>query len=169
MQLLDFGCGSGLVAMHLYKEAGSVVLLDSSTGMLNVLREKIGRHHISNMKVIQGEIDDPSLEAGSFDLIYMCNVLHHIEDVPPLLDKLRRLLTPDGHLCIGDLVKESGAFHQDHTAVWHFGFEKSELCETVRSSGFGNIHWEEYHTIRKPDPTGTMREYPLFFMSAVKA
>ncbi|MDA3797948.1 MAG: class I SAM-dependent methyltransferase [Kiritimatiellae bacterium] len=36
-KLLDYGCGSGLIGMHLYKDVSSIVMLDSSAGMLELL------------------------------------------------------------------------------------------------------------------------------------
>ena len=51
--VLDYGCGSGLIGMHLYSAVKSMTMMDSSEGMLNVLKEKIQKDNISNMMVSQ--------------------------------------------------------------------------------------------------------------------
>ena len=43
MTALEYGCGTGLLSFALQAELGPITLADSSTGMLEVLREKIAR------------------------------------------------------------------------------------------------------------------------------
>ena len=85
--VLDFGCGTGLVGMHLYNDVNSMVMMDSSLGMLEVLKEKIATQAVSNMNIIHGTIDNIIGKYDPFDLIYMSNVLHHIRDVSGILKK----------------------------------------------------------------------------------
>jgi tRNA (cmo5U34)-methyltransferase len=169
MHILDYGCGSGLIGIHLYKEVGLLVMIDSSEGMLDILRDKIVQHNISNMKIINSSVYKFSSEAETYDVVYMNNVLHHIDDIVRFLRKITLILKPGGYLCLGDLIREDGTFHDDNTDVKHFGFDENELSNILKKIGLNNIRLEEYYVINKPDKSGTMREYPLFFMSAVKA
>ena len=168
-RLLDFGCGSGLVGMHLHQDSGSIAMVDSSKGMLNILRDKIDRNNISNMTVMNCSIHEISAESEMFDIIYMNNVLHHIEDLPEFFQQISMLLKPSGHVCVGDLTKEDGTFHDDNTDVKHFGFEEHESRRILEECGFTDIRWEQYYLVKKPDKSGCIHDYPLFFMSAIKA
>ena len=169
MHVLDFGCGSGLVSMHLYQEVGSLVMMDSSTGMLEILQEKIAQHGVTNMQVVNSSVLESLPDAESFDVIFMNNVLHHIDDVTGFLGALCRKLKPGGHLCLGDLKKEDGTFHEDNTGVKHFGFEVLKLGPVLKASGLTDLRWEDYFVVTKPRGDNSVRDYPLFFVAACKA
>lgn len=166
---LDFGCGSGLVGMQLYSEVGSLTMMDTSAGMLALLKEKIAQNKITNMAVLNCDIFTAATLPAEFDLIYMNSVLHHIEDIPAFLEKIRSMLKPGGQLCIGDLKAEGGTFHHDNTGVHHFGFAEQDLRSRLNAGGFTVTHCEEHYTIRRPDSADVMRDYPLFFCAATKA
>ncbi len=167
-KLLDCGCGSGLVGMHLYEDVASLVMMDTSEAMLDILREKIARNNIRNMRVIHADLHGASLHAEEFDVIYMNNVLHHIEDITGFLTDLCRVLKQDGCLCLGDLCVEDGSFHGDIEGVYHCGFDENHLGQLLKNRGLVHIRWEEYYVFTKSDATGTVRDYPVFFMSAIK-
>ena len=169
MHVMDYGCGSGLIGMHLYKDIGTLTMVDSSEGMLNLLEGKISQHGISNMHVMKSTIQEASLKAASFDIIYMNNVLHHISDITSFFNMLHPLLKSGGYLCIGDLKKEPGTFHTDNTDVAHFGFLETDLSATLLSCDFINPEWADFYIVKKPDSSGRLIDYPLFFMKATKA
>ena len=62
---LDFGCGTGQVSMHLHTMIGSVAMVDTSTGMLDVLRHKIVQNSIDNMHIHCGDLFQSSLAKKS--------------------------------------------------------------------------------------------------------
>ncbi len=50
MDILDFGCGTGLLTLHFQPLARSVTGLDSSPGMLDALKAKIRDQNLANVK-----------------------------------------------------------------------------------------------------------------------
>src|SRR3979411_2088978 len=52
--VLDIGAGGGRLALPLALETRQVIAIDSSEGMLRVLREGMTEHGISNIEVIGG-------------------------------------------------------------------------------------------------------------------
>ncbi len=166
IDVMDYGCGSGLIGMHLYKNYRSMIMMDTSVGMLEILKEKIEAQNITNMRVINCGIENAPLEPGCFDLIYTNNVLHHIADIPGFLANIKPLLKTGGHLCIGDLEKEDGTFHPDGMDVEHFGFAEQEVRAYLNDSGFGVMDYQRYYIINKPNKYGEMQQYPCFFTAS---
>jgi ubiquinone/menaquinone biosynthesis C-methylase UbiE len=167
--VLDYGCGSGLIGMHLYPTVRSLTMMDSSEGMLDILNEKIETEHISNMQVMNCELEDSKIESSTYDVIYLNNVLHHIDDVTSFLKLIKNLLKPSGYLCIGDFEKEDGSFHEDNSDVYHFGFDKQEIDDYFDKCSLNKKKSERYYTIKKPNQSGKIQDYPLFFVTTIKA
>ncbi len=167
MELLEFGCGTGLVSMELYRQVASITLLDTSPGMIEVVQEKIARHAIGNLQPRLGDLSAIDLAGERFDLIYTNMALHHVADVDKALAGFVQLLKPGGSLCIGDLEPEDGSFHQDETAVQH-GFDHNLLASVLTGHGLEVEHCYRSHTLQKTDPAGRIRRYPLFFLQARK-
>ena len=163
LDVLDYGCGSGLIGVNLRKAYRSLVMMDTSAGMLEILKEKIQAQNITNMRVLNCELADAPLEPDSLHLIYTNNVLHHIADIPGFLSNIKSLLRPGGHLCIGDLEKEDGTFHPDGMDVEHFGFAEQQVRAYLKDSGFRVMDYQQYYTINKPNKYGAMQQYPCFF------
>ena len=167
-RMLDYGCGSGLIGMYLYPFVNSITMMDSSTVMLDILEEKIKENNIQNMEVINSDLKSSPISDGSFDVIYLNNVLHHIEDVESFLKLVNQNLKPKGSLCIGDFEKEDGSFHEDNADVKHFGFDEAEINKYFHNSSLQILKNERYYTIKKPDKLGEMKEYPLFLATTIK-
>jgi ubiquinone/menaquinone biosynthesis C-methylase UbiE len=165
-RLLDFGCGTGQIGLQLSPLVGSLVMVDSSQGMLARVREKVDQTNQTNVVVMSVEQHTALQPSPLYDCIYTNMVLHHIADIPGFARQMHGQLRTGGTLCIGDLYKEEGTFHGENPDVRHFGFEPAELSHTLESCGFSIATCECYHSIKKPDAAGVMREYPLFFLAA---
>ncbi|MCS6906811.1 MAG: class I SAM-dependent methyltransferase [Anaerolineales bacterium] len=166
MTALEYGCGTGLLSFELRHELGRIVLADNSTGMLEVLQEKITAAQAKNLFPIRLDLLVDPLPAQRFDLIYSLMTLHHILDTQRILSLFHRLLLPGGYLCIADLDKEDGSFHQE-PFEGHLGFERQELAELATAVGFEVLGFETvYRMVKLVD--GCQRHYPIFLMTARK-
>jgi ubiquinone/menaquinone biosynthesis C-methylase UbiE len=126
MNALDYGCGTGLLSFPLKDEFGSILMADSSGGMLEVVNEKIAAQGVANMTTLQLDLlADPS-PAQRFDLIVTSMTLHHVPDTDHILRVFHDLLNPGGALCIADLDQEDGSFHGPEVDV-HHGFDRTDL------------------------------------------
>ena len=165
MELLEFGCGTGLVSMELHRQVAAIVMLDTSPGMIEVLREKIACLAIGSLQPRLGDLVaiDPSKE--SFDLIYSNMALHHVTKAEQTLAEMAHLLKPGGVLCIGDLETEDGSFHQSEMQV-HHGFDCQRLTSSLIRLGLDVEHCHRSHTMQKTDAEGQTQSYPLFFLQA---
>lgn len=166
MAALDYGCGTGLLSFPLKDELGRITLKDTSTGMLDVLREKIAGQGVTNMTVKQTDLTSDPLPDERYDLIYSSMTLHHIPDTDHILEVFHNLLNPGGALCIADLDKEDGSFHGEGFDV-HHGFDRAELAAKARHAGFAEIGFSTVFEIVKQQEGGE-RAYPVFLMVARK-
>ena len=167
MTALEYGSGTGLLSFTLQPHLGSITLADSSTGMLEVAREKITLSGVTNMTALKLDLSVDPLPPQRFDLIYTLMVLHHIPDTLGILRKFHALLTPHGILCIADLDKEDGTFHDDPTGVHHFGFERALVKGMLAHAGFTEFSDSTVAVIQKGLPD-QIRNYPVFLITARK-
>jgi ubiquinone/menaquinone biosynthesis C-methylase UbiE len=168
MDLLDFGCGTGLISLHLQPHVRSLRGADTSPGMLEVFHGKLKERGITNVSTV---LLDPAKKTeidGSFHLVVSGMTLHHIKDIEALFKEFYRLLLPGGRVCIADLDAEDGSFHSDLTGVEHFGFERTHVRAMLESAGFKEIRDVTATGIIKDADLPTRREYPVFLMVARK-
>ena len=164
MSALDYGSGTGLLSFPLKDELGSILLADSSSGMLEVAARKIAEQGVRNMATLKLDLLVDPLPAQRFDLIYTSMTLHHVPDTDRILHVFHDLLKPGGYLCIADLDKEDGSFHGPEIDV-HHGFDRSDLGRRAANAGFDGMHFQTVFSIAKEQEAGT-RDYPVFLMTA---
>ena len=165
MSGLEYGCGTGLLSFALQPDLQQITLADNSTGMLDVLCEKIAANKVPNMRPMQLDLTIDPLPEQRFDIVYSLMTFHHVMDIDAILRKLHSVLNKPGHLCIADLDSEDGSFH-GHTFAGHKGFDRTDLTIRAERAGFGNIEFSTVFSIRKGQPEKT---YPVFLMTAQMA
>lgn len=168
MRVLDFGCGTGQVGMRLCSSVKSMAMVDTSEGMLAVLRQKITNSAGRNMSLHQGNLFQADLEEDAFDLAYTLMTLHHVRDIDAVFTRFHRLLKRGGWLCIGDLEPEDGSFHGEDMEV-HRGFDPQQLQRQLQNGGFEVLGTERMLVVEKPDQNGIDKSFPLFFLLARKS
>ena len=140
MSAMEYGAGTGLLSFELADQLGSILLTDSSTGMLDVARAKISASGAARMAVRALDLTRDPLPVERFDIVYSMMTLHHVPDTGDLLAKLYALLRPGGHLCVADLDAEDGSFHGPDVDV-HHGFDRGALRGALLAAGFQRIRF----------------------------
>jgi ubiquinone/menaquinone biosynthesis C-methylase UbiE len=168
MDVLDYGCGTGLVGLFLLPQVGSVTGADNSAGMLDILRKKLQDGSLEKMRAVCLDLEHDSVPSERYHLIVTSMALHHIADTGKVLRACYELLTPTGVLCIADLDTEPGVFHPSDVAdgVHHHGFDRGELKSVMARIGFEDTKDVTAHTIRKPVDGGAERDFPVFLITA---
>lgn len=166
---LEFGAGTGLVTLPMASKLAHVIAMDSSAGMLAVLRKKCAAANLKHVEIIEGTVPE-QLPNESLDLIYSSMTLHHVEDVAGLLQILATHLKPGGHVAFADLDAEDGHFHADDAkGVAHHGFDRKELGGWLRTAGFTEVKFSTASTARKERDDGSVHDYPIFLAVARKS
>ena len=168
MDVLDYGCGTGLVSLFLLPHVRSVTGADNSPGMLEVLNRKIAEGGIGNMKVIRLNLEQDPLPNERYHLIVTSMTMHHVADTGKVVRAFHDLLHPGGRLCIADLDTEPGVFHPPEAAgsVHHHGFDREWLKSQLAAAGFTTMHDVTAHTVHKPVESGGERAFPVFLITA---
>jgi 2-polyprenyl-3-methyl-5-hydroxy-6-metoxy-1,4-benzoquinol methylase len=148
MSAMEYGAGTGLLSFELADELGSILLTDSSIGMLDVARSKVAASGASRMAVRALDLTEDPLPMERFDIIYSMMTLHHVPDTGDLLRKLYTLLRPGGHLCVADLDAEDGSFHGPGVDV-HHGFDRDALGAALCAAGFNDVRFDTCLQIAK--------------------
>ena len=164
MDVLDFGCGTGLLTLALQPLVRSVTGADTSAGMLDVLRGKVHGSGLTNVKTV---LLDPhatlSLDT-SFHLVVSSMALHHVADLAPLLRWFNEQLHPGGRIALADLDREDGSFHEDSRDVHHLGFDREDLQALLAAAGFVDLAATTAIVTSKES-----RDYPVFLITGRKA
>ena len=167
MTALEYGCGTGLLSFALQAQFKHITLADSSSGMLDVLHEKITSGGITNMSPLKLDLLTDPLPQERHDVIHSLMTLHHVSDIDAVLQGLYSLLTAPGYLCIADLDSEDGSFHGPDFSG-HKGFDRDALQGQATQAGFSNIRFSTAFTIRKGVAGGGEKDFPVFLMVAEK-
>jgi len=170
MDVLDYGCGTGLVSLFMLPYVRSVTGADNSPGMLEVLRQKIAGGGIDNMRIMQLNLEDGAVPDHKYHMIVTSMTMHHVADTEKVLRAFHQLLHAGGRLCIADLDTEPGLFHPPEAAhsVHHHGFDRERLKAQLAAAGFMGMHDVTAHTVRKPIDNGTERDFPVFLVTATR-
>ena len=153
--ILDFGGGTGLIALPLAKQAKSVTLVDIAEKMLEQARIKVKNQKLKNLHLIQQDLVLKPLEQ-TFDLIIVSRVLHHMPHLDSSLAMFKEHLTPGGQLFIADYTVPDGENH---------GFIISELEETLKNHGFSDIQTQILYS---SDHLFLDKPSQLFLTSAIR-
>lgn len=170
MDVMDFGCGTGLVTLSLAPTVRSVLGVDSSQGMLDLLSAKIAAGGARGGTVRTRRFD---MEAGGeiperFHRVVSAMTLHHVPAIADLFRLCFDWLLPGGMLAAADLDKEDGGFHSDNTGVFHFGFERDAVGQALEAAGFEAVAFSDATTVVRTREHGGADTYPVFLVTARK-
>ncbi len=139
VDMMDFGCGTGLFGLELADKAKTFLGVDTSEGMLDAFNKKtVDADHISSKKL---DLEKETIDR-SFDLIVSSMAFHHLSSPMSMIGKMKNILRPGGKLAIVDLDKEDGTFHSNNEGmgVKHFGFTELEMQVWAQEAGMTLNH-----------------------------
>jgi predicted TPR repeat methyltransferase len=161
MDILDFGCGTGLLSFQAAQLVHSVTGVDLSPNMVAQALQK----NTSDLQVnaVCQDIVHLPLEQ-KFHGIISSMALHHVEDLSSLFSSFYTHLHRDGFIALADLETEDGTFHSHgNEGIYHFGFDRNTLRTHIETAGFKNVRFHEACTITKEE-----KNYPIFLVIATK-
>jgi ubiquinone/menaquinone biosynthesis C-methylase UbiE len=168
MDALDYGCGTGLVTLRLQPFVKRIIGVDSSPGMLEVIKEKVKIQGLKNVRTQFVDFEQSGKVDGKFHLVVSCMTLHHMREPAVLFRPLYDLLLPGGCLGITDLDREDGLFHDDNTGVFHFGFDRAHVKKLLEKTGFREVRDITAATVVKNIAGKGEQKFPVFLIIGKK-
>lgn len=109
-RVLDVGCGTGRALVALKRAvglSGTAVGIDLAAGMCRTSRETLSDAGLDRGVVIRGDAATLPFPDGAFDAVFASFVLELFatDEIGDVLAEWRRVLAPDGRLCVVSLSR----------------------------------------------------------------
>jgi ubiquinone/menaquinone biosynthesis C-methylase UbiE len=137
MYVADLGAGTGLFT-RLFAEKvgpeGRVYAIDIAPEFLEHIAQEAKRSGQAQVRTIRGTQLTTGLSDRTIDLVFACDVYHHLENPERTLASVRRALRPGGRLVVIDFDKVKGKssdFVQKHVRA-----EKAVFISEIQAAGF---------------------------------
>jgi ubiquinone/menaquinone biosynthesis C-methylase UbiE len=168
--VMDYGTGTGNIALRIVPHVHRIIAVDSSKGMLDVLQEKLSQDRITTVEIHEWGIgQDPAL-LPLFDIIVSSMTMHHVRDTAQAAVAFYDLLLPGGRVAISDLDLDKGEFHETPGITEHEGINRKYLQWVFEQAGFVSVRFLEAATIQKiSSRTGKIRDFTIFLMTAQRS
>jgi arsenite methyltransferase len=132
----DIGSGTGYFANRLARHARRVFAVDIDARLLEIsLKTAPG-----NVTPVLASPDDPRLPEGASDLIFFCDVVHHIENRGAYLEKVKHALKPGGRVVVVD-------FHKREMKIGpppEMKIDRAEMVKEFEKAGFRLIEGQDF-------------------------
>jgi ubiquinone/menaquinone biosynthesis C-methylase UbiE len=167
--LLDYGTGTGLIALEFRNSVKKIVAVDSSKDMLTFLQKKLNADSITTIEPLEWSIGNDLQKLPRFDIIIVSLTLHHVMDTALAAEVFYSLLNPGGTIAVADLDPDNGESHGSEMTVQN-GFVRKNLREIFKKAGFTDIQFDNVATLTKvSSKTREIKDFPIFLMIAHKA
>ncbi|POS75662.1 methyltransferase [Diaporthe helianthi] len=151
LDVLEIGCGTGLLTVLVAPHVRSILAIDAAGGMIDALRLKLqgagpdlriddggddaradaARRVIQPLNILLEDPEDPRLPPGApdgkrqkFDLVISHLTLHHIPDLKSLLSTMYGCLRPGGQIALTDFEDFGPEARKFHPEAKMFGVER---------------------------------------------
>ena len=147
--ILDIATGKGQfikVLIDIFPEA-NFTGIDPDEESLNLAKESFQNKEV---QFFQMGAEKLNFEDNTFDLVSISNGLHHLPQLETSLSEMKRVLKPNGHLIISELVSDHLRPAQENQKFYHHlksytdritgnfhheTWEKQEIIEMIQKNG----------------------------------
>lgn len=136
-RVADIGAGTGFFVKLFADEVGPegrVYAIDIAPALVDGIERWANADRVEQVRAVLGAADDPKLEAGSVDVVFICDTYHHFEDPVTLMGRVKSGLQPGGRLYVLDFERTP-----DTSPDWileHVRAGKETVVEELTSMGF---------------------------------
>ncbi|SIT65577.1 3-demethylubiquinone-9 3-methyltransferase [Ectothiorhodosinus mongolicus] len=110
LQVLDVGCGGGLLSEGLARRGAHVTGIDLGENALDVARMHLFESGLEVDYQLRSAEDMAVAKPGQFDVVTCMEMLEHVPDPGSVLTACAQLLKPGGHLVVATLNRTPKAF-----------------------------------------------------------
>jgi 2-polyprenyl-3-methyl-5-hydroxy-6-metoxy-1,4-benzoquinol methylase len=170
-QILDFGCGPGIISVELARLGYHVLGLDGSAEMVRMCRARTEKLGQKNIRFDHHGAEGVQLPAAFFDAVVCSSVVEYVAEDMALISKLIASLKPGGHLIVSvpnagslmgktedvvrSLKRAARAGRGRHLSYSLRRYHMSEFCSELNRMGLSDIQRKSF-------------EFPWFGTAGVK-
>jgi arsenite methyltransferase len=166
--ILDLGCGGGIdtiLAAQRTGPTGKVIALDFLPEMLHRTARAVQEAGLSNVELVEGEMESIPCPDASIDLIISNGVINLSARKARVMAECARVLRPGGQLCVSDLTVEQDNLPPEiatQPAAWA-GCVAGALAEQAFLHKLTKAGFEDAEVVyRAPLSIDDCALYPLF-------
>ena len=173
-QIVDVGCGPGLLAYELagvIGNEGRVVGIDSSSSMIALAEKRCSA--LSNVTFIQCDATDLTVDNESADVVACTQVLLYVDDVEKAIAEFSRVLKPGGRVIVMETDWRSAVLNSDDEVLTEKIIEAwdravpsprlpARLGQLLREAGFSSVQIDAIPII---STSAVMDEYAMSMMT----
>lgn len=158
--VLDLGSGAGndcFIVRSIVGANGKVVGLDFTDEMLEKAKINNQKAGFTNVNFVKGDIENIPLDADTFDVVISNCVLNLVPDKEKAFSEIKRVLKPNAHFCISDIVLKGNLPKKirDASAMYagcvSGALQTEKYISIIESAGFNNIEVKKKKQIHVPD------------------
>lgn len=143
--IADLGAGEGTLSQLLAQRAEKVIAVDNSEKMVAYGADLASKHGFKNLEYRLGDIEEPPIDPGTVDLVFLSQALHHALNPERAIRAAHAILKPGGRIVILDLLKHQFEKARElYADVW-LGFSEAELHEMLGKVGFKSVETSVVH------------------------
>lgn len=158
--VIDLGSGAGndcFIARNETGEDGRVIGIDFTPAMIEKAKANALKLGYQNVEFRQGDIEHMPVSGNVADVIVSNCVLNLVPDKDKVFKEIFRVLKPNGHFSISDVVLIGDlpeALKKDaemYAGCVSGAIQKNEYLQLIESNGFSNISIQKEKPIHIPD------------------
>ena len=144
LDVVDFGCGTGVLTVELARWARRVTAIDRSASALEQAEARATHEGRTNVTFLEADLHALPLGAGRKDLVVVSQSLHHVEDPEAVLAEAARILKPGGRVIVMELMPHQERWVKERLGHVHLGFEPDALKQQLAKAGFKSVQFTPY-------------------------
>ncbi|MGB8958801.1 MAG: bifunctional 2-polyprenyl-6-hydroxyphenol methylase/3-demethylubiquinol 3-O-methyltransferase UbiG [Candidatus Aminicenantales bacterium] len=152
---LDVGCGGGFLAEEIARMGFDTTGVDPSARSVQAAATHAHENGL-NIQYRTGTGESLPFEEESFGVVFCCDVLEHVRDLPRVVSEISRVLKPGGVFCYDTFnrtwlsrlaaikisqVWKPWAFMPPNLHVWRMFIKPGEMKSLLRQNG---LEWKEH-------------------------
>lgn len=158
--VVDLGSGAGndcFVARAITGETGKIIGIDMTETMINKARENAEKLNFNNVEFRLGDIEKIPITSNIADVVISNCVLNLVPDKQKVFSEIYRILKPNAHFCISDVVLKGELPDKLKNAAEMYAgcvsgaLQKDEYLAIIHNAGFKNIEMKTEKQIVIPD------------------
>ena len=152
-RVADLGCGTGYLAQALLGQISRLICVDHSGGMLEQAEKRLARApRGTEIELRQGRLDALPIADDEVDGCVAGLVLHHLPELDPALQEMRRIVRPGGSAVVLELAPHRETWMRERMGDHHLGLDSSDVLAAFRSAGFEEVVLDPVRDRYQPHP-----------------